>query len=591
MRIKFVAVIVCMLLLSISLATFVPVSAAVGMTPTEGEVGTSVTISDLTASKSYIIVWDEEDYKTGTVPSSESVSFTVAETYGGEHDVVVENPAGTQVFSGTFTVLPSITVDTITGNVGDTVEIEGLGFGSAETKIKIYYDDTVVKSGITAEDDGSWSTTFKVPDSVAGTHTIDAKGNTTDEDDVADKTFTVSPEITIEPSSGGVGTAVVVSGTAFDSAESDIKVTYDNEEVRTGIVADVHGSWNVSFKIPSSTKGTHTIDADGDTTDDGDIDDLTFSVLPGISITPTTGYVGDEVDVTGTGFANNESNIKVTFEGDVVGEDIDADDEGNWSALIIVPPATNGAHGVDAYGNTTVSADVLNSTYTIEPLLTIKPREGSVGETIYVEGTGFSGKKDYTITYSDATVSSSMTTDSDGSFSTSFPAPKSISGDIKIVATDSEGITASGAFNMETTAPPVPRIAAPKDGGRVGYIGDVRVTFDWTDVEDPSGVHYELEISTQSNFATALLRVTDLNDSQYTLTEAEALSQGEYYWRVRAIDEAGNASEWTSLSTVKAGYVTMKTLIIIICCVIGFIILAAIVPRIVRKIMKMQSTV
>jgi hypothetical protein len=144
---------------------------------------------------------------------------------------------------------------------------------------------------------------------------------------------------------------------------------------------------------------------------------------------------------------------------------------------------------------------------------------------------------------------------------------------------------------METTAPPVPRIAAPKDGGRVGYIGDVKVSFDWTDVEDPSGVHYELEISTQSNFSTTLLRVTDLNDSQYTLTEAEALSHGEYYWRVRAIDDAGNASDWTQLSTLKAGYITMKTLIIIICCVIAFIILVSIVPRIMRKVMKMKSTV
>ncbi|MEJ2739844.1 MAG: IPT/TIG domain-containing protein, partial [Dehalococcoidia bacterium] len=340
-----------------------------------------------------------------------------------------------------------------------------------------------------------------------------------------------------------------------------------------------------------STKGSHTIDASGDTTDDGDVDDLTFSVLPGISITPTSGYAGEEIDITGTGFANNENNIKVTFGGKVVGEDIDADDEGNWSTSIVVPPATNGDHVVDAYGNTTVAADVLNSTFTIEPLITIKPREGSVGETIYVEGTGFSGKKDYTVTYGDATVSSSLTTDLDGSFSTSFPAPDNMSGDIKIVATDSEGVTASGVFSMETTAPPVPRIAAPKDGGRVGYIGDVKVTFDWTDVEDPSGVHYELEISTQSNFSTTLLKVTDLNDSQYTLTEAEALSHGEYYWRVRAIDDAGNASDWTQLSMVKVSYVTTKTLIIIICCVIGFIILVSIVPRIVRKVMKMKSTV
>jgi hypothetical protein len=591
MRLKFVAVIVCLLLLFVSLATFMPVQAAVGMTPTEGEVGTEVVISGLTVGQGYVIKLDGDDYKTGTAPTGGSVGFTVAEMAGGAHSVTVENPPGTQVFSGTFTVIPSITIDTTTGYVGATVTIEGLGFGSAEKKIKVLYDDTTVKTGITADDNGSWTSTFKVPDSTNGTHTVDALGETTEEDDVTNKTFTVSPKITIQPASGGVGTSVAVTGTSFDSAESGIEVTYDGETIRTGIVANVNGSWNSSFKIPSSTKGSHIIDASGETTDDDDVDDLTFSVLPGISIVPISGYAGDEIDVTGTGFANNESSIKVTFGGKVVGDDIEADDEGNWSTSIIAPPATNGNHTVDAYGNTTVSADVLDSTFTIEPMITIKPREGSVGITIYIEGTGFSGKKDYTITYGDATVSSSLATDSDGSFSTSFQALDNMSGDIKIVATDSEGITASGVFGMETTAPPVPRIAAPKDGGRVGYIGDVKVTFDWTDVEDPSGVHYELEISTQSNFSTTLLRIMDLKDSQYTLTEAEALSHGEYYWRVRAIDAAGNTSDWTQLSMVKVSYVTTKTLIIIVCCVIAFIILVSIIPRIVRKIMKMQSTV
>jgi hypothetical protein len=119
----------------------------------------------------------------------------------------------------------------------------------------------------------------------------------------------------------------------------------------------------------------------------------------------------------------------------------------------------------------------------------------------------------------------------------------------------------------------------------------VKVTFDWTDVTDPSGVHYELEISTQSNFTTTVLRIADLKDSKYTLTEAEALSHGEYYWRVRAIDDAGNTSDWTPLSVVKVGFITLKALIIIICAIVGFIILVTLVPWIVRKIIRMKATV
>ena len=148
MRTKIIAVVVCVLFLSVSftLSPPSPVNASVGMTPTEGVVGTTVTISDLTAGKTYVIEWDDEDYKTGTVPTGGSVTFTIAETYGGEHDVVVESPVGTQVFSGTYTVLPSISIDTTTGYVGTSVGIEGLGFESAETKIKVYFDDAAVKT-------------------------------------------------------------------------------------------------------------------------------------------------------------------------------------------------------------------------------------------------------------------------------------------------------------------------------------------------------------------------------------------------------------------------------------------------------------
>jgi hypothetical protein len=591
MRIKYITVILCVLFLSVPFILSPSVLAAVGMTPTEGAVGTDVSISGLLPGSSYVIKWDGDDYKTGTVPTGGSVSFTLAETYGGSHTVSVQNPVGTQVFSGTFNILPTITIDPTSGFVDTSVTVEGLGFASAETKIKILYDDTAAKTGITADDNGSWTTTFKVPASTSGTHLVDASGDTTEEGDVVDKTFTTSPKITVKPVTGGVGTAVAVSGTAFDSAESNIKVLYDNKEMRTGIIADVHGSWSTSFKIPSSTKGTHVIDAQGETTDDDDVDDINFAVLPGISVTETEGYVGDEVDVTGTGFANNENSIKVTFDGKVVGSDIDADDDGNWSASITIPDAQYGSHLIDAYGNTTVSADVLDSSFAVEPIILLRPKEGNVGTTIYIEGTGFSSKKDYVVNYGENTVSSSLTTDSNGSFSTSFPAPKSASGNIKITATDIDGISGSAVFSMETTPPPVPRIAAPKDGGRVGYIGDMKVTFDWTDVTDPSGVHYELEISTQSNFTTTVLRIADLKDSKYTLTEAEALSHGEYYWRVRAIDDAGNTSDWTPLSVVKVGFITLKALIIIICAIVGFIILVTLVPWIVRKIIRMKATV
>ena len=584
MRNKLLALALCLALL-LSPALTSP-AQAVGMSPSQGVVGTVVIISDLVVGSNYVIKWDGADYKTGVVPSGGNVDFTVSDATGGTHSVTVDSPPGNLAFTGSFTVVPSITIDPVLGGVGDSVTVEGTGFAAAEGSIKITYGGVNVKTGITADNNGSWDTTIIVPDCTEGNHIVDASGATTEAGDVADKTFTVGPKIALDPATGGVGTVVTIKGTGFDSAESGIEVTYDGKKVRTGIVADVKGSWSTTFGVPSSTKGSHPVDAWGDTTGATEVPDATFTVLPGVSIDPASGYVGDKIEITGSGFANNEVGIKVTFDGTVIESDLEADDNGNWKTSSTIPAGTSGAHTIDAYGNTTIAADVLDATITIETQIVLRPKTGNVGEDVNVTGTGFSGKKELTISYGGDSVGVGLTTDTEGNFSTSFEAPKGKSGEIEVTATDAEGVTATAIFSMETTPPALPRIASPKDGGRVGYIGDTKVTFDWTDVSDPSGVHYILEVSEQSDFAIILLRIPDLTESEYTLTEAESLSHGEYYWRVQAVDEVGNASDWTAPALVKASYMTVKTLVIIVVCIIVFIILVSVLPGVIRKIIR-----
>ena len=92
----------------------------------------------------------------------------------------------------------------------------------------------------------------------------------------------------------------------------------------------------------------------------------------------------------------------------------------------------------------------------------------------------------------------------------------------------------------DTQAPPVPTLVSPTDGTTTD---DTTPTFDWSDVTDPSGVTYTLEIGT--------LTKTGLTTSTYTLTSGEALSDGNYSWRVRAVDGASNAGDWSDAWTLK----------------------------------------
>jgi len=73
---------------------------------------------------------------------------------------------------------------------------------------------------------------------------------------------------------------------------------------------------------------------------------------------------------------------------------------------------------------------------------------------------------------------------------------------------------------------------------------------DWNDVSDESGVSYDLQIGLDIEFSVILVDESGLGASNYTLTEALTKVLAEagkeaYYWRVKAVDGAGNESQWS----------------------------------------------
>jgi hypothetical protein len=580
-KIKVSAPALCLALL-LALCFAAPAQAA-GMTPTAGVIGATVTISELTAG-SYSIKWEGVAVKQGTLPGGGSVTFTVPDAYGGNHTVTVENPVGTQVFSASFSVLPSIGINPNSGVIGDSVTVEGKGFAATESSIKVTYDGTDMKTGIAANDKGSWNATFSVPSSARGSHTVDASGSTTKAGDVPDVTLTVSPKISLSPVSGDVGTSVSVSGTGFGKDEGGIRVTYDGTDAKTGASADSKGSWNVTFVVPNSIKGVHTIDASGASTKADEIPDVTFIVSSAVRIKPNSGYVGDSITIDGCGFGGSESGITVTFDGSVVKSDIAANREGCWTTSLAIPASTGGSHFIDAYSASTTAVDVADAKLAVLSKMVIEPAEGHVGCDIVVNGTGFGADKELTIKYDNVAVFTKLVTDAKGNFQASLKAPKSLGGKHNVTAADAGGASASGVFTMETTPPSLPQIVSPKDGSRVGLFDHVAPTFEWTGVSDPSGVYYSLQVSSsQSDFATTVLSKEDLVESKYTLTDAEALLRGKYYWRIKAVDGAGNDSGWTTPILVKVGLMPLWAFILVVVVAVAFVTRLVFFLRSVRR--------
>ncbi len=582
MRFKIISIAICIVAV-LALLFVTPVYSAVGINATQGTVGMDVTISGLTPNQSYVVKWDGTSITTGVASSAGTANFTVPDASGGSHAVTVESPSGITVFSVSFVVTPSISIDLTEGVVSTSVIVKGTGFAASEEQVKVTFDSVIVKSGITASSNGKWETTFIIPPLTAGNHVIDASGYTTSADAITNRTFIIKPNLVVKPTNGGVGTQVSVSGTGFNSAESSIQVTYDGIQVRTALVADSSGSWNTTFTIPSSTKGNHIIDASGANTAGSSIPDVIFSVSPGITIQPNSVNVSDEIKVNGTGFASNESAIQVLLDNVQIKGDITADASGQWAFSFTMPESVNGSHTLDANGSTTSLVDVTDAVLVVKAKLVIRPTAGNASEKITITGTGFSKSKEISLTYGGKAVPLDLTSDAYGSFSISFTALEGINGKIQINVEDTQKVTATTSFTMETTPPDTPRISAPKDGARIGFLGDTRVTFDWTDVTDPSGVYYNLQIANKPDFTTVMYDITKLPTSEYTLTEAESLAPGEYYWRVRAMDKAGNIGTWVGPMVVKTAFMDIQKFAIIVACIIAFIIFISTVPRAIAK--------
>ena len=572
MKVGATATVLALLVLAVCLIA-VPIAAIGSLTLNlaQGIVGTNVTIPSVSGygMGNYQLYWGETDQLIGQDEIKQgvaSIAFIVPEAARGKHKVTLKI-AG-DFFTTEFTVIPSISLSVDQGPVGSNLTVAGRGFNSNESGIQIVYDGSPLETGITANNKGSWQSIFKVPASSRGQHTIDAMG-TTPASEVEDKTFTVTPKIDINPSSGWVGTVVGIYGSGFANGETNIKVTYDGGTIKTGIAADAKGSWESNFSIPASAKGGHEVRAYGAITPEIDVTAASFSVSPGIRLEPVSGYlggainVGDSLWVSGVGFEVNETSIKVTFDGTLVVSNIVADAKGSWSDRLEVPQCTKGEHTIDASGEISKASDIVDAVIIISPKMELSPTSGAIDTDITVHGTGFSANQIITISYDGTKVATGTATDTKGDFTASFKIPKSKAGDHTVTVTDAKASVFSANLSVESTSPPTSRLISPEAGTEFSSIGKTTVTFDWSDVEDPSGVYYVLEISPSAEFAGTVIRKEGLTASEYTLTKDEALAKGNYYWRVRAIDGAENQSDWTSGQLFKVGGVDWWLILLI----------------------------
>jgi len=100
---------------------------------------------------------------------------------------------------------------------------------------------------------------------------------------------------------------------------------------------------------------------------------------------------------------------------------------------------------------------------------------------------------------------------------------------------------------VDTTPPSLPILASPASRAKVK---NSPVSLRWSPVDDASGVRYDLQVSSSSDFRLLWVAVEGQDSNSYSTT---VLEDGTYYWRVRAVDGVGNHSGWSESRSFRLG--------------------------------------
>lgn len=268
------------------------------------------------------------------------------------------------------------------------------------------------------------------------------------------------PVITLSRTSGSVGSSVTINGRCF-SASSALTVTFDGAQVTTSPLSPQSsasgGISGVSFSIPAHVAGSFRV-----TITDTNLNSATqfLTVLPALALSPTTGAVGTNVTLTGTGFGNTKP-VTVYFNGTAVSTNpspLTSSSSGSFNAVFQAPAAPGQAYIVQATDslNNTASA-----TFTIVATIHLDQSSGPVGTTIHVTGGGFLSNHSVTVTFDATTTSTTVTSDANGSFSAFLVVPSGPAGTYQVNATDGTN-SAQASFTI------VPSLALLRTSGPAG---------------------------------------------------------------------------------------------------------------------------
>lgn len=227
-------------------------------------------------------------------------------------------------------------------------------------------------------------------------------------------TSTQSPECTATPDAVQIGQQVQISCTRLEPGSTvDLRWGSTSGQILATATASDDMKALATVTIPADLAGAHPIFAI--VQGSGIYFPAIVSIVPSMSVIPTSATVGSVLQLTGQGFASNEL-ISVRLNGSQIGTG-QTDINGIATLSLPLPEATNGVKTISLVGMT--SGKSASAALNVQAALSLTPGHAEATAPVDIVLTGFPASSTVTLSIQGGTTLGSVQTNAQGSVPTS----------------------------------------------------------------------------------------------------------------------------------------------------------------------------
>ncbi|MEE8570396.1 MAG: hypothetical protein V3S97_05315, partial [Candidatus Bathyarchaeia archaeon] len=270
-----------------------------------------------------------------------------------------------------------------------------------------------------------------------------------------------------------VGDTLTISGSAGEvTSGSAVAIYWDiasgpDAWLLNTTTGNPDGSYDVMIDIPDTTTGDHYVWVKDVATSETN-GDLTITVSPEVDTDISSGLPGDELEITGTGFGDEQpvnitfyNSTGVIFNENVIpfSDDIETDEYGTFVATFDIPNGLSyGTYSIDGHDNTTATTSIATTSFEVGAAITLTPDEGPTGTVVTVEGRGWTNAETMTFAIGATTVEvvdgDTITVASNGEFTADVVIPNMGSVDEYSVTATETGLVVPASEDFDITGIP-----------------------------------------------------------------------------------------------------------------------------------------